>query len=144
MSRLQIVVICIGVIVVWMSFRWFANRNKQGKGAAGQVGPQAGGAGAGPKPRTAGVDEINAWYQDAREQISMLDATEVARRQRAWDALTDEQKLSLSEDFLRDRFGPKARQGFTKNEKLEIGKTSLLTRPAAVQVGPQDGGGTGS
>ena len=153
MSRLQIVAICAVVIVIWMAGRWLLNRGKQGgSGGRGQGGagfraagrgqqvagrPQGsrdgvaagtGGRGPGARP-TASVDEINRWYQDAREQIAMMEQDELVRRERSWNALTDMEKLVASETFLEERFGPKARRGFTRQERLEIGKTARLTRP---------------
>ncbi|HET6487507.1 MAG TPA: hypothetical protein VFH83_13860 [Spirochaetia bacterium] len=133
MSRMQIVVICLVVIVIWMGGRWLVNRGK-GKGAGGRSasGDRTGArsvTAAGGRSAAASVDEINQWYQDAREQIAMMDQGELVRRERAWNALADAEKLAASEAFLEERFGPKARRGFTRQEKLEIGKTARLTRP---------------
>ncbi len=113
MTRLQIIVISFVVIVVWMSARWLIKRLRQNP----------------KKSPAADLDEINAWYQSARETIALMDREELARREAEWEALSEEEKTVVSETFLRDRFGPKARQGFTRQERLEVGKTSRIARP---------------
>ena len=127
MPRLEIVAICAVVIVIWMAGRWLLNRGKQGRDRSGvdrDTKKAPGGTAA-----TASGDEINRWYQDAREQIAVMDGEELVRRERAWEALPEAEKLAASEAFLEERFGTKARRGFTRQEKLEIGKTARLTRP---------------
>ena len=113
MTRLQIIVICVVVIVVWMAARSLFRRLRQDPGKAPKVD----------------LDEIDAWYQSARETIALMDWEERARREAEWAALSGEQRAAVSEQFLRDRFGPNAGRGFTRQERLEIGKTSHIASP---------------
>jgi hypothetical protein len=127
MERWQIVIICVAIIIVWMLGRQFLNRGKKGQQPKKQ-------------PPVRAEDEVNTWYQNAREQIAMLDRNELLQREREWNALSEEDRLSLSETFLRERFGPTGAKGFTRDEKLEVGKTSVLTRDKIAAAPPSSSG----
>jgi hypothetical protein len=112
MSRLQIVIASVAFIVVWVAVKWMRDRARRGAAT----------------PKTFELDEVNRWYAAARETIASLEPEERVRREARWEAFSKSEKLALTEEFLRGRFGQSAPRAFTRDEKLALGKAHLMSR----------------
>ncbi len=112
MTRLQVFLAGLVLLVAWVVVRRVRNRARRGA----------------VTPQPAGLDEINRWYAAARETLSSMEPSERASREERWEALGDEEKLDLSVEFLRDRFGRSAPGLFTRDEKLALGRAHAMTR----------------
>ena len=112
MERWQIVVICIVFIVIWMAAKRFMKRGKSG-----------------PRPRQVREDykDVDSWYSDAQEQMALLDESQREERQAKWDALSQDQQLQTSEEFMLKTFGPKEVKTFSTDEKLKLGRAYIMT-----------------
>jgi hypothetical protein len=109
--REYIIIGSVAFIVIWMVVRWLRSRKKQTKQSAEPA-----------------LDDVNRWYGSTREKIALMEREDIKKREEQWEALPREEKLELSDSFLRDRFGPRIDGKFSAEEKLTLGRTYYLTR----------------
>jgi hypothetical protein len=130
MSRFQIMLGSLAVIVVWVLIKWWIRSHRAARSAAAETAGTAGAGPAAPRGAQPAVD-LDSWYQAAQEQMFRMDDTERRRRQLEWDALPKAERLSRSERFLRERFGPQAAHGLSPSEKMALGRVSEVVESRA-------------
>lgn len=72
--------------------------------------------------------DVEVWYSNVQERISDMDDSIKEEREGAWQALSDKEKLNISEVFIQNTFGLRAVRKYNFEEKLKIGKAHFLTR----------------
>ena len=115
MANEQLFYIALVVLVVWTLLKWLRKRNTQQSegGDQSRVDP----------------DEVNTWFRGAQERFFELDDETKEEYTRAWDALSDEEKLKFSEEFIAERFSPDIAKAYEPEEKLRLGKAQWYLKP---------------
>ena len=111
MDRWQIIVIALVVGVIW----WFAKRHFGQKKEQKDQGSTI-------------YMNVNTWFHKAQEMISVMDADIKKERKAAWQAMPQEEKMRLTEEFMAETFGPDESKKYNADEKLELGEANYMLR----------------
>ena len=111
MSKWQIVIIVALVSVAWILYKRLIRKETSGNN---WYSP--------PQP------EVENWYEDVQERVSVADEQEISKREAAWESLTRKEKMAFSDDFILNRFGQRAITGYNIKQRLQIGKAHYLIR----------------
>ena len=67
------------------------------------------------------IPEVEDWYKDARSKITELDKQSVIEKEERWQSMSSEDKQQFSEEFIREKFGERAVNGYNLKQKLQLG-----------------------
>jgi len=109
MSRQQIIIICVVIIIVWTGGKWLINRLKPKK-----------------QEEVKEHEDVESWYSRAQDRIAAMYDETLKEREAAWEALSDDEKLRISDEFILDAFGPQQNRKLRVEEKLKIGKARSI------------------
>jgi hypothetical protein len=110
MDRWQIIIIAVVVGVIWwFAKRYFGKKKEDAKSSTIYM-------------------NVNSWFHQAQEAIAVMDSDIKKQRISDWDALSKEDKLKSTEEFMERIFGPEEFQKYTDEEKLQLGRANYLLR----------------
>jgi hypothetical protein len=111
MSRWQIIIIGALGSIAWILYKRFIKKETSGSDLYYP-----------PQP------DVENWYGDAQDMISVADEQEIQKREAAWEDLTRKEKIAFSDDFILNRFGQRAITGYNIKQRLQIGEAHYLIR----------------
>ena len=72
------------------------------------------------------VPEVENWYGEAMAKIEALDEKVREDREAGWQAMSDQEQMTFSEEFIVKKFGQKAITAYNPKQKLKIGLAYYL------------------
>ena len=66
------------------------------------------------------MPKVETWYAVAQDHVAFMDADIRTRRKTEWNALPDEERLRMADEFLTRHFGEKAITIYSADEKIRV------------------------
>ena len=111
MTNWRIFVVAVAFMIVWMVGKYLIKRSKERRGES---------------TSTTTTDDVERWYGNAQDRLAAMEGEEAREREGEWDGLDRMQRVTLSDQFMRRRFGDRLTDGYTNDEKLKLGRAYFI------------------
>ena len=102
MTNWRIFIAAVAFIVVWMVGKYLIKRSKEKRGES----------------TTPTSDDVERWYSNAQDRLGAMDDAVRVEREKEWDGLERLEQITVSDQFMRRRFGDRMTDSYTNDEKL--------------------------
>ncbi len=110
MDRWQLIVIVVIATTAWFMYKRYVKKE-----------PIWGEGYRPPQP------DVENWYATVMDVVDNMDDSLRTEKEAAWEAKSDNEKLEYGETFLREEFGQRAVEGYTRKQRIKIGLARFLT-----------------
>jgi len=110
MERWQLIVIVVIATSAWYLYKRFVKKE-----------PIWGEGYRPPQP------EVEKWFATTMDAVDNMDEALRNEKETVWDKKSENEKLEYSENFIRNKFGQKAIEGYTRKQRIKIGLAHFLS-----------------
>ncbi len=110
MTNWRVFILAVAFIVVWMVGKYLIKRSKERKESPNRA-----------------TDDVELWYSKAQDRLAAMDDDARVAAETEWDGLDRMEQLTVSDQFMRRRFGEAITDSYTNDEKLTLGLAYFMT-----------------
>ena len=109
MTNWRVFILAVAFIVVWMVGKYLIKRSKERKESPDSM-----------------MDDVEQWYSKAQDRLAAMDDDARVAGETEWDGLDRMEQLTVSDQFMRRRFGDAMTDSYTNDEKLTLGRAYFM------------------